>query len=89
MTTLTDFNTMTFEQKCDVITLGAAYLMHRTIGETKVFLYYVDGFYIEVFYSSKSAKVLMMNGFENPIGLDPYLDIISLGSLDGIVEKSV
>lgn len=81
MTTITDFHTMTFEKKCDVITFGGAYLMHRTVGETKVFLYHVDGFYVEVFYSPKSAMVLMMNAFSNVTGLDPYLDTISLAGI--------
>ena len=86
MTTITDFQAMTFDKKCSVITLGAAYLMHRTIGEIKVFLYFVDGYYIEVFYSSKSAMVLMMNAFDNASGLEPYLDVISLSGLEEIVK---
>lgn len=85
MTTITAFHTMTFQEKCDVITFSAAYLMHRTVGETKVFLYYADGFYIEIFYSSKSAMVLMMNAFDNASGLEPYLDAISLSGLKEVV----
>lgn len=84
MTTLIDFTTMSFEKKCDVITDGSVYLTHRSAGETKVFLYHANGFYIEVFYSSKSAKVLMMNAFENTDGLEPYLNSISLSGLNGI-----
>ena len=89
MTTLADFGTMTFEKKCDVITFGAAYLTYRTVGKTKVFLYFADGFYIEVFYSSQTATVLMMNAFDNVVGLEPYLDAISLAGLDESFQKSV
>ena len=38
-------------------------------------------FFIEVFYSPKYQKVLMINAFEKAIGLDPYLDKISLSDL--------
>jgi hypothetical protein len=34
-----------------------------------------------VFYSPKYQKVLMINAFEKPIGLEPYLDKISLVDL--------
>jgi hypothetical protein len=67
MFTLDDFRVMTFEKKCDIITFHGNYLMQRVLADCKVFLYYTDGFFIEVFYS--------------PIGLKPYLDKISLEDL--------
>ena len=82
MLTLTDFRVMPFEKKCDLITFTGNYLAHRTLGECKVFLYYAEGFYIEVFYSPRYQKVLMINAFEKAIGLDPYLDNISLDDLN-------
>ena len=82
MLTLTDFRVMPFEKKCDLITFTGNYLAHRTLGECKVFLYYAEGFYIEVFYSPRYQKVLMINAFEKAIGLDPYLDNISLEGLN-------
>jgi len=82
MMTLTDFRVMPFEKKCDVITFNGNYLAHRTLGECRVFLYHAEEFYIEVFYSPKHSKVLMINAFENVIGLQPYLDKISLADLD-------
>jgi len=72
---------MPFEKKCDVITFQGSYLLQRTLGDCKVFLYSFEGFYIEVFYSSKYQKVLMINAFDKTIGLAPYLDIISLEDL--------
>ncbi len=78
MTTITDFRVMPFEKKCDVITFTCNYLMHRNVGECKVFLYHSDEFFIEVFYSSKNSKVLMINAFEQTVGLEPYLETISL-----------
>jgi hypothetical protein len=81
MFTLQDFRIMPFEKKCDVITFQGNYLVQRTLGDCKVFLYYAGGFFIEVFYSPKHKKVLMINAFENPIGLEPYLEMISLAGL--------
>lgn len=73
---------MSFEKKCDVVTYFGHYLANRHLGECKVFLYTTDNFFIEVFYSSKYQKVLMINAFEQESGLEPYLDNISLSDLD-------
>lgn len=81
MYTLQDFRVMPFEKKCDLITFKGSYLTQRMLGDCKVFLYHTVDFYIEVFYSPKHQKVLMINAFDKPIGLDPYLDKISLTDL--------
>lgn len=82
MTTIADFRIMPLEKKCDIITFTCNYLMHRAVGECKVFLYHSTDFFIEVFYSSDKSKILMINAFENTNGLEPYLDIISLNDID-------
>lgn len=81
MLTLDDFRVMPFERKCDVITFHGNYLMQRVLADCKVFLYFTEGFFIEVFYSPKHQKVLMINAFDNTLGLKPYLDKISLTDL--------
>jgi hypothetical protein len=81
MFTLDEFRVMTFEKKCDVITFYGNYILQRTLADCKVFLYSAEGFFIEVFYSPKHQKVLMINAFEKPIGLEPYLEKISLEDL--------
>lgn len=78
---LDHFRVMPFEKKCDIITFQGNYLMQRTLADCKVFLYYAEGFYIEVFYSPKHQKVLMINAFDNTNCLTPYLDKISLDDL--------
>jgi hypothetical protein len=75
MLTLQDFRVMPFEKKCDVITFSGNYLAQRTLADC------TEGFFVEVFYSPKYQKVLMINAFEKPIGLEPYLDKISLADL--------
>jgi hypothetical protein len=81
MLTLDNFRVMPFEKKCDVITFQGNYLMQRTLADCKVFLYYTDGFFVEVFYSPKYQKVLMINEFDRTVGLKPYLEKISLDDL--------
>lgn len=81
MLKLQDFRVMPFEKKCDIITFFGNYLAQRTLADCKVFLYFTEGFFIEVFYSPTYKKVLMINAFERTIGLDPYLDKISLSDL--------
>lgn len=83
MVTLQNFRVMPFEKKCDVITFYGNYLAQRNCADCKVFLYQTQGFFIEVFYSPQCQKVLMINAFDKPIGLDPYLENISLKDLSG------
>ena len=73
---------MPFEKKCDVVTYYGQYLAHRFLGDCKVFLYSADEFFIEVFYSPKYQKVLMINAFDQLAGIEPYLEMISLADLD-------
>jgi len=82
MVNIHDFRVMPFEKKCDVVTYNGQYLVHRFLGECKVFLYSVDDFFIEVFFSSKYQKVLMINAFNQSTGLEPYLEMISLLDLE-------
>jgi hypothetical protein len=81
MYTISDFRVMPFHKKCDVITFNGTYLFQRMLGDCKVFLYDTGDFFAEVFYSPKYQKVLMINAFDKPIGLEPYLDDISLADL--------
>lgn len=82
MITVQDFRIMPLEKKCDVVTFNGNYLTQRNLADCKVFLYFTDGFFIEVFYSPELKKVLMITAFEKTIGLAPYLDKISLADLE-------
>jgi hypothetical protein len=82
MVSINEFRVMPFERKCDLVTYQGQFLIDRFLGDCKVFLYYADDFFIEVFYSPKHQRVLMINAFDQPIGLEPYLDKISLADAD-------
>lgn len=82
MITLTDFKSMPYEKQCEVVTFSACFLSQRRVTDFNVFLYHVDNFFIEIFYSSRHAKVIMLNSFEKNECLDPYLEKISLAEIN-------
>jgi hypothetical protein len=81
MTTLGDFQSASFEKKCDWVTANSNFLMMRRLGETKIYLYHTRDFFIEVYYSPAYKKVLMINAFNSTAGLVPYTEEISLADL--------
>ena len=81
MITLEDFECATFEKKCDIVTTGTHYLLMRKLGDCKVYLYYTDNFFIEVYYSPLYKKVLMIHAFKNTEDLIPYAESVSLTDL--------
>jgi hypothetical protein len=82
MISLNEFKCATFEQKCDVVTTKSDYLMMRTQDHHKVYLYHTGAYFIEVYYSSLYKRVLMINAFNDFVGLDSYTDGISLSDLN-------
>ena len=82
MMSISEFRVMPFERKCDIVTYQGQFLMDRFLGDSKVFLYHAADFFVEVFYSPKHQRVLMINAFDQVIGLEPYLDRISLTDAD-------
>ena len=81
MITLRDFQFASFEEKCDVVTTRSNYLAVRILGDAKVYLYNTDQFFIEVYYSPKHKKVLMINAFTDIENLFSYADGVSLSDL--------
>lgn len=81
MISIDDFRYASFERKCDVVTTQSTYLMTRSLGNCKIYLYHSGEFFIEVYYSPVYRKVLMINPFTDTAGLAPYADLISLADL--------
>lgn len=76
-----DFKRASFEKKCDVVTTQSNYIVTRTLGNCKVYLYHTGNFFIEVFYSPIYKKVLMINAFDDMDSLLPYSEQVSLSAL--------
>lgn len=81
MVTIEDFMTSSFEEKCDLVIHSTHYLMSRKLGEATVYLYQTENFFVEVYYSSKYKKVLMINAFDDVCGLHVYTDSVSLSDI--------
>jgi hypothetical protein len=81
MITIEDFRVASFERKCDLVIANSNYIASRRLGDAKVYLYHTGEFFIEVYYSSKYKKVLMINAFDDLLGLEAYVDNISLADL--------
>jgi hypothetical protein len=82
MLTINDFRVASFEKKCDLIIAGSNFITSRKLGEAKVYLYHTGKFFIEVYYSSKYKKVLMLNAFDDLLGMESYADNVSLSDLN-------
>lgn len=89
MTTIQDFKLASFEKKCDVVTTQSNYLMTRTLGNCKIYLYHTGKFFIEVYYAPVYKKVLAINGFNDADSLRPYADKVSLTGLGIEDDKKV
>jgi len=76
-----DFKRASFEKKCDVVTTQSNYIVTRTLGNCKVYLYHSENYFIEVFYSPIYKKVLMINAFDDTQSLLPYAESVSLSAL--------
>ena len=81
MINIEDFKVASFERKCDLVIVESDYITSRKLADTKIYLYHTGDFFIEVYYSSKYKKVLMINAFDDIIGMKPYTDAISLADL--------
>ena len=78
MITITDFQTLPFERQCDYVAVFGDYLAHRADGGLKFYLYYMEGFYVEVSYSPPHKRVIGVFAFCGLHELEPYLEEIHL-----------
>jgi len=81
MRSIEDFKMASFEKKCDLVIADSNYITSRKLADTKIYLYHTGEFFIEVYYSSKYKKVLMINAFDDMAGMEPYADNVSLEEL--------
>lgn len=77
-----DFKECTFDQKCDIVTIYSNYITHRNLPHGKGYLYHTGEFFIEVIYSSRYKKILMIHAFDDTSLLEPYTEAISLADLN-------
>lgn len=73
------------QSKTDQVWSGVL-LGNRISGDQRVFLYEMCGFYIEIYHSMDSNKIIRLALFKGTSFLEPYLDQISNKELDGLLQ---
>ncbi|MEO1053760.1 MAG: hypothetical protein AAFX87_24195 [Bacteroidota bacterium] len=81
MLTLNDFRTLPFEKKCEFITFCGNYIAHRKVGDEKIYLYNLGGFFIEVRFAPFQNRVIGISAFRETNRLKPYYDQVDLTGL--------
>jgi hypothetical protein len=79
--TLHEFKALDDLQKATALVDDGVLLGRRDLLFYLIFLYQVEGFYVEVLYSIKSKKVYKFRAFENLELLEPYLSKIDISEL--------
>ena len=54
------------------------FLLDRKTDDFTIFLFQVDGFYIEIFLTSACDEIILIKTFDRIDELDPYLNDISI-----------
>ncbi len=81
MISISDFQVLPFDKKCDFITVFADYIVYRTEQESKYYLYYMKDYFVEVCYSPIKGKVLGIHAFKNIDLVEVYIDKIDISDL--------
>lgn len=81
--TLEVYKSLPYDIKFGIIGNRGKFITQREDNGMSIFLYSIESFFIEVWFSPESGRVLMLNGFEiiDTEKLEFYLDTISLADL--------
>lgn len=81
MIPLDDFKILPFDKKCDFVTIFADYISCREKEDHKFYLYYLNGFFVEVNYSPSKGEVFEICAFKNVELAQSYLEQINISDL--------
>ena len=81
MVSIQDFQSSSFDRKCNFIMLHSDYITMRELDDCKIYLYHSGDFFIEVCYSSPKQRVLIINTFNDQAKLMSYAENVSLDDL--------
>ncbi len=81
MININEFQVSTFDKKCDLITFSADFLLQRETGTKKIFLYCLNGFFVEVHFNPAEDRLLHIHAFNDNEKLEAYVESVSLDSL--------
>ncbi|MDH5599092.1 MAG: hypothetical protein OEY34_08205 [Cyclobacteriaceae bacterium] len=73
-----DFKILSFDKKCELVTVCGDFLAHLNFGSVKYYLYNLENFYVEIAYSTERKKITQVIPIQNINQLDRYLDEIDI-----------
>ena len=79
--TLHHFNALDQDKQRWWVLERGVYLSNRKTDDFTVFLFQLDGFYIEIFFHNENDEVYLIKSFANTDELEPYLEEINLFQL--------
>jgi len=78
MITATEFRKLDKSYQIHLVVFSGRYLWYRHAGDCVVYLYYLDGLFVEVFHVKAKGLDVMVNVFVGRGPLEYYLDEIDL-----------
>ncbi len=73
-----EFKYQTKQTKTSLLACHGVFLARRSEGAFAVFLFQVEGFYVEMFYDETEAEIGYIRSFSSVEELTPYLNAIDL-----------
>lgn len=82
-----EFGQLNFKEKCAEITFKGKLLVSKKFGIHQVFLFWLAGFYVELWFNNVKGEIHGINTFEGTDGLEFYLQDFSIERLEKIVTN--
>lgn len=78
---LSTFNDLPNDQRLIEVIDSGTFLLETERCGVLAQLFELCGFYVEIYFLQKSNKVLLIQGFDHPSKLDPYLEVVDISEL--------
>ena len=83
--TLQQFRSTSCEMQERLVKLRGVFLMERKSMGISVFLFQLEGFYVEVFYNTATTSVSFIKSFNDMDGIEAYLAKIDISGVLAIL----
>ena len=79
--TLQHFKALATDKQRKALLQKGAFVADRITSAFCVYLFQIDKFYVEIFFTKESDDIVWIKSFENTDELEPYLTHINISSL--------
>ncbi|HET7896601.1 MAG TPA: hypothetical protein VFL47_03005 [Flavisolibacter sp.] len=79
--TLQQFRAASCQVQEKLVKLNGVFLMERKSLGVSVFLFQLDGFYVEVFYNAATASTSFIKSFNDMDGIEAYLNSVDISEV--------